>query len=149
MPHVPLRAPRRNRWRAIRGPGPAREPALRPAPLPALSCTPCPAWTASLSHSPEAFFFLLFFFPSCLLMSDGLRSPGGISMAGGPAGASAAPRGRPAPLSLAQPPGPSLAGGRSCTTAAPSRSRRQPERAVSSSGNDGEGVTVAAVGQRV
>lgn len=45
--------------------------------------------------------------------------------------------------------GPPLAGGRTCTTAAPSRGRRQPERDVSLSGNDGEGVTVAAGGQRV
>lgn len=65
------------------------------------SCKPCPGWRASLSRSPVLVFF--FFFPSCLLMSDGLRSPGGASMAGGPAGGSAAPRGRPAPRSPARP----------------------------------------------
>lgn len=64
--------------------------AARPAPLPAPQLQTLPA----LGTLP---FLLGPLSPSCLLLSDGLRSPGGMSMAGGPAGGSAAPRGPGAP----------------------------------------------------
>lgn len=134
-----------------RAPRPTREPAAAPCSVPRTAASAAAANPAQ-AGKPHFHILLGFFSPSCLILSDGLRSPGGISMAGGPAAGSEASRGRPTPQTrprAAQPAGPSLAGGRTCTTAAPSRSRRQPEWDVSSSGNDGEGVTVAAVGQRV
>lgn len=86
--------------------------------------------------------------PSSLFLLDGFRPLGGISVAGGPAGSSEVLP-PPPPTPSLNSPFPSAGGRQDLHNRRPEPRPPPPERDVSLSGNDGEGVTVAAGGQRV